>query len=897
MSEENNIKVQSTEDKGEEKSAFRVSELQNLSDHLNKHGDGEAAKKARAASWRETDEDREARIARARAIMQENTDRARKNADEKLAQIEYGGEYRQRLAARENKKAEEERARRISEENAERIARDEARRKAVEDFRSREAEEAERRARDAEKLFSEISERRADKPSTDEKKYEEPIKKPESGEPPRESKKAERSDTSANIYSKDEKILLNLDPSGRAGSARVRATDDGYLHIASQSILHTATAYNYVNNNLHKSSRQPEYSPIPARHHDQYEDAERRLNADIAYGNYNDEIRMLGEQEVRYSEAAERIRNQRMMYDGITDAYTDILQENYQAQPYEAEPLPTYVPIGYDSDADRAAPKFIDPEEEARTIRAYEQSLKASGFKEKQEKYEPIPMPQNIGASEYIPPVDDAAVPDEDINADEYISYYAKAALPKTLKKYYKDKAVLDKKIHKITKDQATATIQQNAVFIVNKIGVQKEKTELTVDSVMACIYAGSKSATEKQRRVLERCVIEYNGYCDEYEMLVGKPLPKISDTMADEVASGQIAAPIPNIYYQSDVPMPAKQRRAENHMKLAEEANRTLGYGYESEIANILCDDGLCLETEEEALARSREHNERAASVKRSIERDILLIGLRNEYRLAEYESERDIIANSFGTDRGKRADKLDRYEKLISKERGILKKAIKLERDDNARYYALLMDSKGTVKTRKRARAERLDALQMRLEVLLSEREELNEKLISLYGGSGKKASAGKINRKAAGVRRKHAKLTYRRHKKLARKIDKTKAPLDIKEKAYSILNKKIEATATIEESRYRLKKLKPQGAAKRELVSDIKRARSVIRQSDADLKFIMKKLKKREDKYVADRNWALLWVFILIVAIAGVAVWFLFGEEIKAYFAPFISGLFGK
>ncbi len=858
MSDENRINGESTETA----SAFRLSELQSLSEHIQKTGESaEARLSARERDPSEYERERAERIARAKSLMDENTERARRDADARLARMEYGGEYRQRLAARENKKAEEQKARLAAEAEAEKMRTLKERAREIEEFRRREEEEARQRALGSEQLLSELElgaennsagEAEADSQtepalpcetviadetsaadSADSLSEEEPFDAaaPTLAEAPHveeaspeaepSAEKCEKTNTSASLEDIDGRIILNIEPSAQEREPAVKTTDDGRLVIGMTSLYLGGSISNSVNNNLQSA-------PITTL------DASAPLSA--------------GEPAAA---SAEDI------------SYPD-------PEPYTPYELPADLPLDYQRDEELG---YIA--EEALILPT------ADGA-----------VAPNSDSAEY----DDEAVLRE-LENGESISVYAKSALPKTLNKYYKRKTALEKKIRKAEKEQSTATIERIAFLIIAKIGIQKEIIELTVDSVMACIYAKSRSAAEKQRKILEKCIEDYNGYCDEYERFTGKSLPKISETMADEVAAGRVTEPLPNIYYSYDDSAPVATYAENGEAGISEASDISLDASYppEGELDGIIGTDALYADGEE-SLRRGRAHAERREAVKNAIERDILLIGLRSDYRLSEYEIQRDMLANSFGNDRERRERKIREYDKLLAAERGKLKRATKLEREDNVRYYMLLMDD-GKIASKRRSRTDRLNALKMRLEVLLSEREELNERLIALYGGSSKKAVAGKINRKAASVRRKRAKSTYKKHKKLARMIERMRVPLDMKDKAFGLLNKKIECAAVIEENTYKLKRLKPKGAARRELIADIKRSRGVTRQASLDLKFLIKKMKKRERNYIEDRNWAILWVVILLLAALGVGAWLLFGDEIRAAVTDMYNGIFGK
>ena len=135
------------------------------------------------------------------------------------------------------------------------------------------------------------------------------------------------------------------------------------------------------------------------------------------------------------------------------------------------------------------------------------------------------------------------------------------------------------------------------------------------------------------------------------------------------------------------------------------------------------------------------------------------------------------------------------------------------------------------------------------------------------------------------------------YRKQRNTAAKIDRFMAPLDIKEKAFELLNKKTRCVAAIEESYYKLKKLKPTGRAKKELVGNIRRAKAEMRYAEADLRYVMKKLRRQHNRYEIDRDWSYTLVAFGVVAIVGVLIFYFYGERIFEYLKPFIDKFRGR
>lgn len=877
----------------------------------------------------------EKRLAEAKARIAENATRAEKLAIERSARMEYGGEYRQRLMARENKKAAEEKKRRQEAENEAARIKEEERAREIEEFIRKEKEATMKRTAELVPLVSNpvppkmptreepalshaVEENVAELQILEEPAVHEVLS--ENGNAP---------DSSVAIDSEDGKILLEITPNGMLSN-----NDD-----ANENVIHIGGVQYHAphsqNNVCCNASAQPAQSWLDAEltKANERHAALKFAAVDKAAGVYRDEKRLLEEEEIRYNREISEIQAKILEYaehreymssvaetfgadaegalcgaiDEITqpfDEFSDsrIISERLDAEDEiaryekyiaESEQYPpktqqldneAVMEPGYFEPTAASDAEYAEPYEEYSylektygksddTLKSYEESLESKGFAE-----------ENSG---------------EDMPRGE-LSYhfsdaggFAKVGLLKKLSDYRRTEATLAKRIKKLSVKQNAVSGEEKTFIIVEKIGIRKEITELAVEALTACVYANAKFKAITYKRVLVSQINAYNAVCDEYEMHTGRPLVRLSPDMANEVAAGRICDPIPNVYYYGSEAFGVRDDggvsiREERSRRLAEEASLE-----EAEFYRLLSDNYPRELTRTELRDRDKRQAEKMSAIKRATERDLLLIGLRQDYRLAQLESEYDMLLHSFSTNKKKKDKRLAVLERKISKARIELKRAVKLERDDNSRYYLLSAIDPETEKTKKSANRERLYALKMRLDVLLSEREEINERLIALYGGTDNKLTKTKINRKAGVVRKKHAKSTYRKQRSIANKIDKIKAPLDMKEKAYAQLNKKTACVATIEECYYKLRRLKPTGRAKRELLSNVRRAKAAIRTVDADVKFLIKKMKRHERRREDERRWAAFLVFAFFIIIAGAVLWYLYGDAVLAYF----SDLFGK
>ena len=475
------------------------------------------------------------------------------------------------------------------------------------------------------------------------------------------------------------------------------------------------------------------------------------------------------------------------------------------------------------------------------------------------------------------------------------IDSYSRAELTKQISSHYKEESALRRNISKIEARQKNADKEENVSLIVEKISIQKEICELYIELLGSCVYIGAKGKSARYKRNLKQQIDRYNTFCSEYETNTGRPLERLDYGIIDDVLAGRICRPIPNVYYygMEDDAVYNSYDETNDRIRRLEEEEDIIAREYDRFIEG----GAYIVLTDAERRALAKRNTERMSAIRYATERDMLLVGLRSEYALEALEAKRDILVRSYGLDKRKNVKAIRSIEKRISKIHAQTNKAIKFEREDNSRYYLLKMLDPSAEKLKKGARRERLDALRARLGVLLSERESVNERLIALYGGSDKKLKGTKISRKAASVRRRSATSMYKRQRALAKKIDRYRVPADMKERAYELLNKKTAAAATADSCIYKLKRLKPGGRAKKELILEIRRARAEMRRTDKDIKYMLRKLRRNQERYEDKKEWASLIAFLAFIAALGILVWVFFGSDITAYIKELTTQIKGS
>ena len=990
MIEDNDVKQAEQIEKEEKNDAILTAPVQNQKEKLRDVQKSLAETDKQRLPELLTDVEREKRAKEAKAKLLENRERAERAAVERAAFDAEKGEYRQRLEARESKKAIELKKAREEAERIEKARLDEIHEREVKEFVRKEREAGAEIGAKTEALLAAINAafdsgrteaqlcREAARP-VDLKKY----SATKTNIPPADDPD-DMSITVGGEPDEDMTIFVGYDS---PVDDEEDVDQDMILMIGDEEDAHVPTE-SFADNNAYMGdayAETMEENVILSDENEGRDDGlvERKRESDIraaesrhmalraaaivqASGVYNEELRLLREEEERYKAELESIRRRRYEYseliaemrgesysyetsvdivnerprvrkteDGLRDIYDEygvslgldsaereqrivseydkhrekIEQRDFTTRRYEKDERGA---TGFVSDAphdvrdeyalynesvhggdktiymgaDDSYPYVFDTETERKLISDYERSLNNKNAQE---------IPADIPANTVR-----AAKPEEDHSEyeehrefsyhGETLDLFAKSRLSKRLNKFYKDEYSLKKKKVRLTADQRKASPEENISIIVKKIAIEKELCEMAADALGACVYVGVKARTGKHKKILESHIDEYNDLCDEYETATGRSLQRLDYVIIDEVLDGKLFRPIQNVYYhgmEEDTYRSSLTEESELENRLRTE----LGYVTE-EFEKHLSGEGVTEYTESERRAMQQRRSERMSAVKRAAERDVLLVTLRTENRISELEARRDVIMNSFGTNKRDKSREMREIDKRIERIKREERRAAKLEREDNSRYYFLAALDSANEKVKKGARRERLEALRLRLDVLLSERESINERLIALYGGSDRRLSVAKISRKAGVVRRKAAKNMYKRQSELASKVDRFKAPLDMKERAYEMLNKRIAYAAEYEECRYKLRKMNGGGRANAELLRRMKAAKSSLASSEREIKYMIKKLKKQEERYRSEREWAGMMIFLGVMTVACVFAWSLFGDDVLNYFNKWVE-----
>lgn len=299
-------------------------------------------------------------------------------------------------------------------------------------------------------------------------------------------------------------------------------------------------------------------------------------------------------------------------------------------------------------------------------------------------------------------------------------------------------------------------------------------------------------------------------------------------------------------------------------------------------------------------ALEKQRKAEQKAAKTareknnKRQIKNDGLLIEHRIYSEIRELELERKSAEVSYSSriEKAKTKHAANKNASSLADARTRMKLAKKYEDADNDRYYSLVNMDLDTVKLPRKANREELKACRDRLVELLRRRDELNIKLIELYSGAtrgAKGVAQGRFDAELTAKRK-----AYKQQMKLARILEGSGVGLDAKKRLYEMMDRHTEIAGAIASIDYSLKKEKPKGRARKEL---LKQRRELVRERKANLNNIEKlkiKTLKMAKKRERARKSTLVGCVVLLAVIIIAAVVYFSWDYLYPLIMQFISGL---
>ena len=389
---------------------------------------------------------------------------------------------------------------------------------------------------------------------------------------------------------------------------------------------------------------------------------------------------------------------------------------------------------------------------------------------------------------------------------------------------------------------------------------------EYYVERINVCTYSGADELAKRNASTLQGEIKRYNDLITEYNEMTNSNIPHADKNITKRVLAGKPYEHLTRISYTFTGTDQAPLKAKKSFKGKVVQENRYLA-------------DIKLLNRRDEETAN-----------------DLSLIDNRYKFETALLEGEKEIMEYKFAKNsiaNDKRKAYIKRKLKALEREKA---KAMKYEGMDNDRYYrVLLTDTNLAPYSDNNSKKKRVNSIIYEMGDLLKKRDELNSKLNAIYSGPlGDIAGAGESEKwrdvKVSAAKRHARKLRSKAH------ALKNSVPGFGDKKAKqvftfnSLLDAKVEALATIDLCKYRLKKEKNNIFDKAQIKKDMREARMTIKLIDREIKD--RKHMILDDHYGPDSSED----FTIIIALAILAV---IGGAAFAHFYTDIDvlGILGK
>ena len=388
----------------------------------------------------------------------------------------------------------------------------------------------------------------------------------------------------------------------------------------------------------------------------------------------------------------------------------------------------------------------------------------------------------------------------------------------------------------KVTEDQKNVATGYNKVLLViNCLTYQRYIIERLAENLAVCCKINDSKKVNSIKKTLLSEIATYNNFTNEYYVITGTKLTAASDTIPQCIIEGKPYPVIPAISYT---------------------ANDGTTRNSDAEVAAVAASAAAAIDQAKKKNKRDKKNKEvvqKSALEEKIAEqanKDVSVLTKAADYKINLLESDRDMTKFRFGQTMGDIDKKKKAVGKKIKEVQQNHKEALKYEADDNARYYAVITNDPATAEfPKKKADRTKIAGLRSEMMALLNKRDELNSKLLSIYGGTEVNLDGTAVNQKWREIKSAEAEKCIKKNKRLATKIERLHASSSERQKLYSLMNDNIDASSTKALSKYRLKeKDYISKVEKKQLNKDISNAEKTIKSNNSEINRAIKRIKKR-------------------------------------------------
>ena len=437
----------------------------------------------------------------------------------------------------------------------------------------------------------------------------------------------------------------------------------------------------------------------------------------------------------------------------------------------------------------------------------------------------------------------------------------------------------LRKQIQEYEKQNKKAKeIDTHAAIVGAIVSLEREICNVYFNILKTSEATGSVQDKKKYTRLAKREIQTYNRRLKELGRYTGVKYPQADITIPDKIAKRKAFAPIPDVRYDLT---PEEQRRREAELQRAPGARRekraeaTRGAKQKRQGKQAVPHDYTKAPLTQTELKKFEAN-------------DMAVMEARYEEEIRMIDRQIIELERQFTLEPGRIKKQIGKLKKRMREVKFEHREAVRLEKADNARYFAILTVPP-TKLVSKNMTLENAVAYQKDLMQLLRERNAINERITSLYRGAERARDA--VAEQAEKMYLAEHAVVLKRYDGLIRKIRRLHITIPQKEELFALINQCARDEANVKVEKKKISMFKLRGAARKAQKLNVRKLKDTLRRSKAELE---RKLQARldEDYRFIPTEAYVAWFFGILGLVVVVGVLWIFHEPILEW----LKGLIG-
>ena len=428
--------------------------------------------------------------------------------------------------------------------------------------------------------------------------------------------------------------------------------------------------------------------------------------------------------------------------------------------------------------------------------------------------------------------------------------------------------AELRKQLSAYEKQNKKATETDTHAALVGAIVALEREICEDYFAVLKTGVATGAHDTKKFSRLAKTEIQSYNRRLKELSRYTGNKYPQADASIPEKIVKRKAYTPMPAVSCEID---PTAQLRRESELR------RLQG---ERDARQKRVDSALLTKQKrksEKKAKQAEKTTDKAPLSKNEIKKyeevDLALVSARYEEELRTLEREVVELERQYTLEPAKTKREIAKRKNWIRQTEQEKKEALRAEKQDNARYFALLSVPPSKLVSKKMPLEDAI-AYQEDLMQLMRERIALNERILSLYRGveGGSDTTALRVEKMYLAAHN----SALKRYNGLTKRVRKLHITVAQKEQLFALINQCAKEEATVKVEKKKISMFKLQGAARKAQKLEIRKAETALRRTKVEIE------RKMRARTAADRRHTpaeqrFVWAFLLLALVIVVfMVW---------------------